>query len=449
MKRLLHFIFGLFNAVKSWTTRRFTTAGWMVVFGLVASAVIGLDTKQTMAYQAFTFLLSLLLFSMLWGLFFRSRFTGRRKLPRFGSVGEPLVYRIVIENKSSKRQVGLSLFENVADPHPTLKDFIETTEPWEKTRNLFDKTVGYHKWVWLLSRKQIATFSEHRLSSLPVRGEQEVRVEIIPKRRGYLRFTGMAVARPDPFGLFKSLVTIPEAQSLLILPRRYSVPPIQLPGSRKYQPGGVALTSNVGDTEEFHSLREYRPGDPLRKIYWKGWAKMDKPIVKEYQDEFFVRHALILDTFQEREYSESLEEAVSVAASFVCTIETHESLLDLMFVGTEAYCFTSGRGLAHVDKLLEILASVQGCQEKSFRDLSHLALQRSALLSGCICILLSWDEEKQDLVGRLQGLRIPILVLVIREEQAESALDPGPMKSNPDSFHTLRVGEIKEALAHL
>ena len=45
------------------------------------------------------------------------------------------------------------------------------------------------------------------------------------------------------------------------------------------------------------SLRDYRPGDPLQRIHWKSFARTGDPVVREYQDEFFERHALILDTF--------------------------------------------------------------------------------------------------------------------------------------------------------
>ena len=63
------------------------------------------------------------------------------------------------------------------------------------------------------------------------------------------------------------------------------------------------MASSVGESEEFVSLRDYRRGDPMRHIHWKSWAKTGKPIVKEFQDEFFVRHALILDTFAGGEQS--------------------------------------------------------------------------------------------------------------------------------------------------
>jgi hypothetical protein len=53
---------------------------------------------------------------------------------------------------------------------------------------------------------------------------------------------------------------------LIVLPRRYPLPPIALPGGMKYQQGGVAMASHIGQSEEFVSLREYRHGDPPRHI---------------------------------------------------------------------------------------------------------------------------------------------------------------------------------------
>ena len=43
------------------------------------------------------------------------------------------------------------------------------------------------------------------------------------------------------------------------MPRRYALPPLSFPGTLKYQDGGVALASNVGQSEEFVALRENVP----------------------------------------------------------------------------------------------------------------------------------------------------------------------------------------------
>ena len=86
-----------------------------------------------------------------------------------------------------------------------------------------------------------------------------------------LRLIGTTIACPDPFGLFRSLRTIPSQQTMLIFPRRYPMSPFELPGTMKYQLGGVSVATSVGESEEFVSLREYRPGTHL---YYCGPAGM-------------------------------------------------------------------------------------------------------------------------------------------------------------------------------
>ena len=93
------------------------------------------------------------------------------------------------------------------------------------------------------------------------------------------------------------------------------------------------MAAGVGESEEFVALREYRRGDSLRRVHWRSAARRGELIVKEYQDEYFVRHALVLDTFCEASRDALFEEAVAVAASFACTVPDQDSLLDLLFVG--------------------------------------------------------------------------------------------------------------------
>jgi uncharacterized protein (DUF58 family) len=270
-----------------------------------------------------------------------------------------------------------------------------------------------------------------------------------PLRRGLIQFDGATLARPDPLGVVRSFCRTRAPQSVLVLPKRYSLPPLALPGSLKYQQGGVALASNVGQSDEFVSLRDYRRGDPLRHIHWRSWAKTGKPIVREFEDEFFVRHALVLDTFTERPFSAEFEEAVAVAASFACTVLTQESLLDLLFVGPQAYCYTAGRGLAHADHMLEILASVRPCHDRKFSSLDEIVVNHASVVSGCILVLLHWDAERKRLVEKLQSLDLPVLVLLIRKSGDKTEPDAGPLADDPERFIVLDIGQIEQQLARL
>jgi uncharacterized protein (DUF58 family) len=439
VKRLLYRWFRSFSGFQYRLDRRCTRAGSLALGVLGAAIVIGLDTNRTVGYQVFTLGLALVILSAASSLVFRGRFAARRILPRFASVGVPVTYRVAIANQTSRRQDGLVLIEELSDPRPSFEEFMTAREPGEERRNWFDRQVGYPRWAWLVAQKRGAVIPPRPLPALAPAGETEVTVEVTPLRRGHLRFRGVTIARPDPLGLVQALKSIELPQSLLVLPKRYPMAEIRMAGTRKYQPGGVALASTVGDSEEFVALRDYRSGDPMRRIHWKSFARLGRPVVKEYLDEFFVRHALVLDTFTTHAGDPVFEEAVSVAASIAVSMQTQESLLDLMFVGPEAYCFTAGRGLAHTEQLLEVLACVGPCRDKPFRSLQHAVIDRLDVLSGCVCVLLGWDEARQELVRQLEVLGTPTRVFVVGHAAALARL--------PEHVHRLEVGRIAEGLA--
>jgi len=446
MRKFLFLNFRSVAAVKHWFLARFTPAGRLVFSAMVLCAFFGINTGVNLAYQGFTFLAAMVVIAFWGSMFFRSPFSVRRTAPRFGTVGVRLSYRMVVTNRRRKKAGGLFLSERMADPRPGFAEFSAAREPLQDRRNLFDRAVGYHRWMWLVALNRRA---EAEMVPVPAVGpgdSAEVTVSLTPRRRGRLDLPGVTVSRTDPLGLYRALRVEKEPGSILVLPRRYRLPPIDLPGRRRHQPGGVALASSVGDAEEFVSLRDYRPGDPIRQIHWRSWAKAGKPIVKEFQEEYFVRHALVLDTFWPVKGDERFEEAVSVAASFVAAVDTRESLLDLLFVGTEAYCFTGGRGLAQEDRMLEILASAEVCPDRPFSTLRALTRQRAPQLSGCILVLLDWDDQRQELVRILQRHLLPILVVAVVGEGESTGIDPGPLKTRPENFVPLEAGRIEEGL---
>lgn len=435
--------------MRRWFVRRIGSVGVLVLASALVLAMFGLDTNMTVAYQAFTLMLALIIVSGLTLWLGRTKFSAQRILPRFASAGSPVKYRVRFKNTGRFALRDVDVMEELADPRPTLDEFLNTPEPGEEKRNWLDRTYGFYRWQWLVEINQRGTVKTTSLPRCLSGAVQELDMEIMPKRRGVLHFEQLIAASMDPLGVFRQISPIELKDKLLILPKRYPIPHFALPGSLRYQQGGVALAASVGESEEFVSLRDYRPGDPMRHIHWRSWARTGKPIVKEFQDEFFVRHALILDTFDTVAYSESFEEAVSVAASFACTIQTQDSLLDLMFVGSQAYCFTAGRGLAHTEQMLEILASVNLCQTKEFDSLSNVVIEHIPVVSGCICVLLKWDASRQEFIKKLRGLDVPVAVFVMKERGAPEITELGPMADMPEHFHQLEPGKIEEALRQL
>jgi len=436
MQRLLYLSLRAISSLRHWVVRRFTRPGLFVLASLVVSAVLGVDTNQTMAYQIFTFLLALLIAAFISSLFLKPRVTAQRNLPRYATASQSFACRITLHNQSGKLQSGLSLLEDMADPRPSFAEFIGTPQT---PRNWRGFGQGYRRWRQTVARNNNASTQEQQLPLLPTMGSTEIRTEITPLHRGHVRFAGVTVAKTDPFGLCRACTTISDAQSVLVLPKRYNLPPIPLPGTRQYQQGGVMLASAVGDSEEFIGLRDYRPGDPLQRIHWKSFARIGKPVVKEFQDEFFERHALVLDTSLQSGDDALFEEAVSVAASFVYAIDTQECLLDLMFVEAKAYCYSAGRGQLLAKNMLEVLAGVQANAGLSFTDLHHAVMGRRAELSSCICILLAWDDARKAFIEQLHAMGLPVLALVVSSLPIEKEATPW--------LRVLEPGNIQQGLA--
>jgi len=440
MRKLSYRLYRLLSGLQYWMQRRLTRSGWLLVCGFVLTVGLVMDTEHSAAYQLLGLASCLLVAAICWAPFFRGSFAAARTLPRFATVGQPFSYSVSIQNLGARVLAGLELLEDLEDSRLPYNQYV----PHRNRRSA--------------RRAQTRPIA---LPLLPSRGAMQGTGELLPLRRGILRFTGVTLAKTDPLGLFRGFVTLPAAQSLTVLPRRYSLPRLELPGSARYQHGGVALAGSVGESNEFLSLREYRRGDPFRHIHWKSSARAGELIVKDFQDEFFIRHALILDTFAGPEKRDEFEEAISVAASFASALDTQDSLLDLMFVGARAFCFTAGRGVAHSEQMLEVLANVelQGNRNREkveppshateeFAKLRRLVLQHAAGLSGCVCIFLGWDQERQQLVSDLQKVGLPLLVLVVADAQA-ATLDPGPLKSNPAALRLLRLGKIEEDLRRI
>jgi uncharacterized protein (DUF58 family) len=248
------------------------------------------------------------------------------------------------------------------------------------------------------------------------------------------------VALPDPFGLFQKCAKVKApAATLMVLPRRHPLPPIQLPGGAAFKITGETNTNAIGNSGEFVGLRDYRPGDPLRQIHWKSWARTGRPIVKELEDTFYPRYGLVLDTLCLDRTDIRFEEAVSVAASFASAIDTSESLLDLMFIKNEAHIVTAGRGVERAEKLLEVLAGVTPERTGDFKALSELVLRHRDDLTSCLVILNGWDPQRADFLQSLTRQGIICAPIVIGAGPPPDGL-PG---------HWLESGNIARDLKRL
>jgi uncharacterized protein (DUF58 family) len=188
--------------------------------------------------------------------------------------------------------------------------------------------------VKLTARRRVSTFLlEERV---PERLGAPVRVPIVKlpsgqtvshryglrcSRRGVYQIGPLVAVAGDPLGLSRRETVVAEPFELLVHPRveivsdrpltrQFEDPPIRPPVSKPW-PSGL----------EFYGMREYVPGDDLRRIVWRATARTGKVMVREAEQGITDHITIILDTDRGSHsrdgegLSESFEAGIRVAAS--------------------------------------------------------------------------------------------------------------------------------------
>jgi len=249
-------------------------------------------------------------------------------------------------------------------------------------------------------------------------------------RRGVYQLGPLNARWGDPFGLTERSEKLAEPFELLVHPsiepvqdrpltRLWEDPPIRPPISKPW-PFGM----------EFYGMRAYTPGDDLRRIVWRAFARTGQLLVRESEQGITDQMTIVLD--QSRQFhskgavSESFEAGVKAAASlgvhhlregYSVTLEGNNrrlvgplrgpnspmSLLDELaradlakesLTGAIMRMVADARSNAHVIILTPHLDAEAAARLK-------LLLERG---SHCVVGALMWDEGAADTLGRAAAL---------------------------------------------
>lgn len=246
-------------------------------------------------------------------------------------------------------------------------------------------------------------------------------ISLTPLCRGPYRLPPVRVFTTFPFNLNRNQIGKCRGDQVLVLPRFHPITSIHLDVGNRYQPGGISLTSNIGESPEYIGNRDYQPGDSPRRIDFRSWARLARPVVKEFQEEYYCRIALVLDTYvptrrrAPRAGFPAFEAAVSLSASVADALARGEFIIDLFAAGPELHIFRAGRHTAHLENVLEILACVDRCRTNPFDTLGPALVNELAQISTVVCVFLDWDEPRWQLVRAAQEAGCHVKVIIVRD----------------------------------
>ena len=262
-----------------------------------------------------------------------------------------------------------------------------------------------------------------------IRAGQSVRVECRARfsQRGHHELDPFRAGAVVPMGLTLGRLVHSRPSRFTVVPSIARVGRLTIPSARRYQPGGVALASRTGDSLDLLGVRPYRPGDPVRDLHARTWARVGMPVVREYQEQYYARVALVLDT--EPVSARQFEAALSLTAGVVAHLNRSEALIDLLVAGPSEPSLTLGRGLAQVDQALDLLACTHPGPSFDAPSLARRTAHRLPRLSSVVLIVCRPDEARLQFARYIEAQGVTCRVLAI--DPPASRHHHGSMQAKP------------------
>jgi uncharacterized protein (DUF58 family) len=241
-------------------------------------------------------------------------------------------------------------------------------------------------------------------------------------RRGILRIGPLRVVVSDPFGLVAASTKAAPATELTVYPHIDVIEPV--PYTTGHDPlSGVKQPNALGRTgEDFYALRPYVVGDDLRRVHWPSSARHDELLVRQNELPWQGRTTVLLDVRRASHRGDSLEVAVSAAASVIAANWKRHDLVRLLT--TDGVDLGFAPGYQHVEAIMEHLAVVQPTSGASLRAVIS-ALNRSGNGGALVAFLAEVPEDEVRALQRLRT-RFGSVTVVVVDRSAWDRAVPSP-----------------------
>jgi uncharacterized protein (DUF58 family) len=360
---------------------RLTARGRALLWATGGLALLGLDTRRSQVYALFAVAAAALVLALLVNLLARPRVNLECVLPARMTAHSPLTLEARLQAPKDLPLLCLML------PRPLRWGSSIVVEP---RQSFVSVTAGQ-----------------------PTR----VKLEIQALRRGRYELRGATVRATDPLRLATSRSVRANGETLLVYPRFYRMDDFVVPLGRRYHPGGIPLSSSTGDAIEFVGTRDYRIGDAVKNIHWRSWARRGQPVVKEYQEEYFCRIALVLDTFlparPRAAERNAFEAALSVTASIADHFSRSEHIVDILAAGPDIYEVSTGRSLGYLDNILDVLACLEPSPARPFETITPHLFEKLSQISTVVAVLQDWDAPRAAFLRRVRALGTAVRAVVV------------------------------------
>jgi uncharacterized protein (DUF58 family) len=178
-----------------------------------------------------------------------------------------------------------------------------------------------------------------------------------PSQRGDAHFGAPYLRLRSPFGLWLRLHRLGASSDVKVFPDFSKLLGHTLNATDRRTPtAGTLRKRRRGEGTDFRQLREYRSGDSQRAIDWKGTARQQKLISREYQEERDQQVVFLLDTgrrmLAKDDVTSHFDHALNAVLTLSFLAQKQGDAVGLMSFGGNPRWLAPHKGRAGLDRLL-------------------------------------------------------------------------------------------------
>ncbi len=236
------------------------------------------------------------------------------------------------------------------------------------------------------------------------------------ERRGRFLIGPLRCTLTDPFGLARSATRVLGTDEVIVHPRVHDVLTVPEAGGEDLDRDTPKMRGQPDRGNEFLTLREYAPGDDLRRVHWRSTARRDTLMVRQDESRRRAPVLVVLDVRPGAHDRASFEVAVEAAASIVHALDREGRPVELV---TSLGKVLGAPGRRHTASVLDELAVVEPHGLEQFGV--ALARRRAASLVAVVGTLRPADVAALGMMTRAGGM----LTIVTTRAKEAPALAPG------------------------
>ncbi len=197
-------------------------------------------------------------------------------------------------------------------------------------------------------------------------------------QRGYHTYGPATVSTGDGFGLFSRKALASKQDCIIVYPRLYSVADLRLPAKNPFGERGSKLQL-FEDPLRTVGIREWQPGDDLRRVHWKATARHRNLLSRVYEPSEELQMLVFLNVATltrhwQGNIPELQERAISVAGSLAARCTELRLPVGLIANGylpgsDQPIRLLPGRSPDQLVRIMELLAAVTPFATRPIEDL--------------------------------------------------------------------------------